>query len=425
MATNHTDKAQRNPETCPGHAPAPRLKPLNLLLGLSLAAWGMQAAHAADPAPAPNAPEVVKVEGFRITPNISVTEAYDDNVYGTPNIELDDTITTVDASVKANSDWVRHRLNLDAGVSADYYADYDSEDVVDWWLGADGRYDLSAKSHALGGLLFRQDHEDRSSPDSALLAKDPTTYQTNRAHLGFAHQLAPFTVRLGGVVEQLDFEKGSTPFFDVNQRDRVQYSLGTRFSYQLNPNREVFFQAATDTREYDDDTVGRDSDGYRLGLGLRIKQGADFDAEGFLGYLAQDYDDIALKDVSAAYFGANLKWKPAANTRITATLDRAVSETTLTGASSYLETSVGGHIEHDLTPQLTLNATLSFVNSDYQGVDLELDEWVAGAGARYYFDNNVFLSGGYRYTTRDADIVIYEYDRSEFFLTVGYAPRSR
>lgn len=422
MARN--DHVRRCADMHPSPEYPPSFKPLALLLGFTLAVGGMQAALAADSIPGLIiTPEGFRVEGFRITPNISVTESWDDNIYGTPNNELDDTITTLDASVKVNSDWARHRLNLDAGVSADFYADHDSEDVVDWWLGADGRYDLSARSHALGGLRFSQDHEDRSSPESATGATDPTTYRTSRGHLGFAHQLAPFTIRLGAVVEKLDFRDGSTPTFDVDQRDRTQYSLGTRFSYLLNPNREVFFQAATDAREYDDNTVGRDSDGYRLGLGMRIKQGADFEAEGFLGHLTQNYDSVVLKDVSGAYYGANLKWKPTAQTRVNATVDRSVSETTYTGASSYLSASVGGRIEHDLTPRLTLNASLSYANSDYQGVSLELDEWVAGAGARYYFDRRFFLSGGYRYTTRDADIAAYEYDRNYFFLTLGYAPR--
>lgn len=397
--------------------------PLTLMLGLALTTG---ASYAADSTPAQStSPEGVQVEGFRIIPNASLTETWDDNIYGTSSNEQSDSITTLDASVSANSNWKRHRLGLDAGVSADYYADNDSEDAVDWTLGADGRYDLSAKSHALGGIRFSQNHEDRSSPDSATGATDPTTYKSSRAHLGFAHQLAPFTIRLGGVVEKLDFDKGSTTGFDIDQRDRTQYSIGTRFSYQLTPSREVFFQAATDAREYDMNSVGRNSDGYRLGLGLRIKQGEDFDAEGFIGHASQDYDAVTYKDVSTAYYGANLKWKPTAQTRFNATVDRSINETTVTGASSHLDSSVGGRIEHDLTPQLTLNAGLSYTNSDYQGVSLELDAVSASAGARYYFDKNIFLSGGYRYTNRDAISTTYEYDQNMVFLTLGYAPRTR
>jgi hypothetical protein len=420
MTTPHADTAHGNPATCPDHAPARRLKRLSLLLGLSLAAGSLGAAHAADPAPAR-----ANTGGFRIIPNASLTETWDDNIYGTPTGEVSDSITTLDASVNANSNWARHRLNLDAGVSADAYADNDSEDIVDWWLGADGRYDLSAKSHALGGLRFMKEHEDRSSPDSITGASDPTTYLSSIAHLGVAHQLAPFTIRLGGVIEKLDFDTGSAPGFDINQRDRRQYSLGTRFSYQLKPDREVFLQASTDAREYDDSTVGRDSDGYRLGLGLRIKQGADFEAEGFIGHLMQYYDDVALKDVSALYFGGELKWKPAAQTRVNATLDRSVDETTLSGASSLLNSTVGARIEHDLNSQLALNAAVSYAKSDYQGVNVELNEFSVSVGARYYFNRHVFVSGGYRRISRDSNVAVYEYDRNVVFLAVGYALRNR
>ncbi len=401
---------------------------LALALGLSLglAAAGANAADAAATPPAAD----VRTAGLQVTPSASVTETWDDNIYGTSTGERNDTITSVEASIKAASNWTRHRLGLDAGVTADYYNDHDSEDVVDWWAGADGRYDLSAKSHALGGLLISKDHEDRASPDSASSATEPTTYQTTRAHLGFAHALAPFTIRLGAVFEQLDFDQGSSPTFDVDQRDRRQYSIGTRFSYQLTPHREIFFQAATDTREYNDNTTGRDSEGYRLGLGVRLIQSTQFEAEGFAGHLTQDYDNVALKDVSALYFGANLKWKPTATTRLTAGLDRAVNETTFVdassvAASSHLDTTLSGSLEHDLTDRLSLNARLSYSNSDYQGVSLELDEYAAAIGARFYFSKNLFLSGGYRHISRDATIASFEYDRNLFFVSAGFAQRKR
>lgn len=374
---------------------------------------------------AEEAKEGYKVGEFRVVPNASVTERWDDNIYGQNTGEVDDTITNVSASVAANSEWTQHRLGLEAGVSADYYADNDTEDTVDWWIGGDGRRDLSVKSHVTGGIRFSQNHEDRSSPDAFTGAADPTTYVTSHAHLGFSHRMAPFTLRLGGVYEDLNFTDGSAPGFDINQRDRAQYSLGMRFSYQRQDALEVFFQALTDTREYEDQTVGRDSDGYRMGLGLRTASNPAVQAEGFVGYLSQDYDNVTLKDVNGLYYGANLKWKPAESTQVTGYVDRAVNETTLAGASSHLDTTVGARIDRVITPKLSLNATLAYSNSDYQGVSLELDEFVAGIGARYYFDRCCYLAGGYRFTNRDANNPTYEYDKNVLFLSIGYSPRGR
>ncbi len=409
--------------------PEQRHKAFYTGLCLSLALFYGQATHATDSTPSILiTPEGFRVEGFRVMPNVSLTESWNDNIYGTPANEESDTISTASASVKVNSDWARHRLNFDAGASADFYSSNDSEDAVDWWLGTDGRYDLSARSHALGGARVSQNHEDRSSPDSAAGALDPTTYITSRAHLGFAHQFAPFTIRVGGVVENLNFVDGSNGF-DVDWRDRNQFSIGTRFSYLLNPQNEVFFQAATDTRDYDNEPVGRNSDGYRLGLGLRTNRGAEFEAEGFLGHMVQDYDNIALKDVNALYYGANLKWKPVSHTRLSAGIDRAVNETTYseagTDASSHLDTSINGRVEHDINSKFSLNLSLGYSNSDYQGVTLELDELSAGAGLRYDFDRRFYLAGGYRYSNRDANNPLYEYDRNLFYVSFGYNPRSR
>jgi hypothetical protein len=422
MAKNDKVRASTDQHTPLGS----RLNPLGLAVSALLAVSAPQA-FAADEA----AQEGYKVGEFHVIPTASVTERLDDNIYGQNTGALDDTITNVAASVQAKSQWQRHRLNLDAGVSADYYNDYDSEDVVDWWAGADGRYDLSAKSHALGGVRFSQEHEDRASPETEgfTSAAEPTIYSTSHAHLGFAHRLAPFTIRIGAVYEALNYDDvaSTTPGtpLDNDYRDRDQYSLGMRFSYQMKDAPEIFFQASTDTREYDDATTGRDSDGYRLGLGLRFDKGPQFQAEGFIGYLGQDFDNLAYDDVDTIYYGANLKWRPTNATRVSAYIDRAVNETTLDLASSYLNTTIGGQVEHDMTSRLALNASLSYSNSDYQGVDLELDEIAAGVGARYYFDKRFYLGGGYRHTNRDANQAAYEYDKNIFFLSLGYAPRSR
>ncbi len=382
-----------------------------------------QVAEATAPSPAG-----YKMGEFRVMPNASVGATWNDNIYGAPSNTKDDTITTVAMSVKANSEWARNRLNLDAGVSADYYNDYSSEDTVDWWAGADGRLDLSAKSHALGGIRFSQDHEDRASPDATAGAAEPTVFSTSHGHLGFAHRLAPFTIRIGAVYEVLNHDDVAATgggMLDNDFRDRDQYSLGTRFSYELDAKKEIFFQAATDTREYHDKTVGRNSDGYRLGLGLRFNQGANLQAEGFLGYMSQDYDSLLLKDVNGLYYGANLKWKINDQTLLNGRIDRSINETTLAGASSHLDTGFSARLEHDLNAQTTLNASLGYTNSDYQGVNLTLNEWAAGVGARHYLDKRFYVAGGYRHINRDANSIAYEYTKDLFFVSLGYAPRGR
>lgn len=422
----HTNKdIQGSERACQERCHGFRPTPVSMVLGTILFASGIGLV-AAQETQNPSQDSQAS-EAFKLTPLISLTSRWDDNIYGQNTGEVDDQITNATASIKAASQWKRHRVGMEAGVSADFYADNDTENVTDWWVDADGRYDLSAKSHALAGVRISQNHEDRSSPDAQVGAADPTTYVTSHGHVGFAHYMAPFTFRVGAVFENLNFKDGSVvaPPFDVNQRDRDQYSLGMRFSYQMKNATEVFFQAATDTREYDMQSVGRDSDGYRLGLGLRADKGPAYQVEGFIGHMVQDYDAVAMKDVSGLYYGLNLKWKPAEPTQITGYVDRSINETTLLNASSHLDTTIGGRVEHKLNPDLSLNANLAFTNADYQGVSLDLDEVVAGFGARYYFSKNYFVAGDYRYINRDANNPTYEYTKNLYLLSIGYSPRPR
>jgi hypothetical protein len=94
--------------------------------------------------------EGIAAGSFLLYPSIELNLMDDDNIYGTRTQESRDLVATLTPSIVARSNWEKHRLNFTAGVSADHYDKYGSENVTDWWLGADGRYDLSARSNAKG-----------------------------------------------------------------------------------------------------------------------------------------------------------------------------------------------------------------------------------------------------------------------------------
>lgn len=365
---------------------------------------------------------------FRVAPELVLRRVYDSNIYALPDDAIADRTTTATATVTGRSAWRQHQLNLDLGAETSRYDAYSSEDVTDYWAGFDGRYDLSPTGNVFGGFRFSRNHEDRDSPAS-LANQSPTAYYASKAFLGGAYQSGRISARLGATGEFLDYlNAGAVPagILDNDDRDQLLSALGIRVTYLASPGFAPFLQATTDARHYkrNADTFGyqRSSDGYRASVGATFKLDEQWRAEAFLGTLYQRYDDPRFAAVHKPYFGASLDWNPVAGTSLGVTLDRALAETTVLGASGYLDTSVALSAERAVTRDLELSARLAYSIADYQGVSRQDKVTGAHAGLKYYIYPTVFLAADLGVTNRDSNQPSTDYARTQLMFSLGYAP---
>ena len=371
---------------------------------------------------------------FLLFPQVIVSETYDDNIYAeggdftNRRYVVGDAVTTISPSLRGRSAWDKHSLSFEIGADVDRYASHSSEDVEDYYAGVEGRYDLSKTANVFGGVRYSRDHEDRGSADalSPIVSAEPTVYDEIQIHFGTAFKLGEkVAVRAGGAYATLDFKdvkSGTGTAIDMDFRDRKLDSLGARVSYELSPLYSVFAQYATDNRRYDQATTGRDSDGYRAAVGWGFNVDKKLQGEVFVGQLNQDFANAAYADVNKPYYGATLAWQKDAYTRVSAYVDRSLEESTLVGASSYLDTTLGGRVEHRISANTTVTGRAAYTHSDYQGLD-RVDKIIdAGVGLRHYVTPSVYLGADYRMLTRDSNALIANYARNQVFFSVGYTP---
>lgn len=367
--------------------------------------------------------------GFLLFPELTLKQTYDSNIFALPATTISDWVTTPSASLTGRSNWATHKLGFDVGIDADRYNNYSSQNVYDYWLGADGRYDLSPGNNLFGGLRFSRNHEDRGTANPEL-SVDPIVYYSTNAHLGAAFRTGPIVVRVGASAEDLDYlsPSGLAAPGAKNQddRDQLQYSFGGRVGYEVNSSFMPFLQVASDTRSYkesvDDYGYQRSSNGYRASVGASYKLSPVFTGEAFFGTLSQNYDDPRFGDVSKPYFGANLTWNPSLTTRLRALVDRSLDETTIPGASSYLDTTLAIDAEHAISPNVVANARFSYSWNEYQGISRSDKISDASAGFRYYIDPVVFVGAEGRVVNRDSNQLIADYNRNQLMFLLGYTP---
>ena len=369
-------------------------------------------------------------EHFRVRPSLSITQEYDDNIYATDKDTVSDWITLVSPQIKIDSTWAKNSLRFEAGADFGRYWDYDTENFLDYWASAEGRYNLSETTDLFGGLGMSFEHEARDSLDATVGGLTPTTYRSVNAHAGIKSIFGDTTYRLGGTYETLNFnnvESIKGPIINTD-RDRELFGLGIRATHQLNDQSQVFAQALYDGRRYDQtpDQNGydRDSQGYRAALGLKHDFGDGNNVEGFLGIISQQYEDPDFDNVSKPDFGGRLSLAPSPTTRLTANLQRSLNETTLAGSPGYVDTLVSGRIEYRVSPRLIPYLSLSYDTADYLQTDLLDKTFSAGAGVKYYVARNAYFTTGIRHTRRDSNdsgqpAGSGDFNENSIFLTFG------
>ncbi len=364
---------------------------------------------------------------YLLFPELALYLTNDNNIYEQPRNTSSDWITTLSPTLVAKSNWKKHALDFKAGANIDRYKQYTNENVDDYWLGADGHYDVTPGTNFFAGLLSSRDHEDRGSPN-AIPGIEPTKYDTNEGYLGIDTQIGRVSVRAGVTHVQLDFHNppGVVSPNTQDDRDHKIDSVGARISYSVTPTLKPFIQAASDERCYSQtaDDLGylRDSKGYRYAIGASYKPSAILEGEVYIGRMFQDYDDSRFKDMNRKYFGGELHWKPLVGTSISAFLDRSLEETTLTGASGYVDTMAGASIERSLSRDMLVNGGIYQVQSSYQGI--KRTDYVTNAtvGVKYYVSPVVYLGADYRLLNRISSVQDAYYMRNQVMVSLGYTP---
>lgn len=369
-------------------------------------------------------PRANRVGSFLLYPEASVTSIYDSNIFATRNDRVDDFISVLAAELQAESTWSKHALKFDAGGELGRYKNNDDEDYADYWAGLEGRIDLGSQANIFGGVRFSHLHESRESPDD-INGIEPTTYDDLRTYFGAQHNFGKLSARLGGTYEKFDFNPVETSLGTItnDDRDREIYTAGLWLGYRISQRFLAYVQGAADIRSYeleaDEVTFDRDSDGYRVLAGAKIKLSDQLEADIYGGYLEQDYEDARLDNVEGAAFGASLTWNATPLTALAGYVDRTVDETTLTGSAARLSTKAGVEIDHVLGLRSRLNTKLSYDHGDYRGIERDDDVVNASATLKYFVGRHLFVDLGYRFRHLHSTEIFEDYDRHQLFLRLG------
>ena len=361
---------------------------------------------------------------FIIMPSVGVRESYNDNIYANNSSVRHDFITAITPGVAVNSDWSSHSLQLHANSRIRRYASQTTENTEEYDVGADGRLDIRRDTNANATLRYQRLYEDRSSPDNAN-GKSPTEYSIGTAGTGFYNRWNRVALDTSLQMQRYAYHDVTTSTgttVNNHDRNRNQYELKVRGSYDIQPQYAAFTEMILNAVDYnasvDDAGVNRDSSGYEVRAGARIDLTGLIFGDVFVGYLNRDYKDSTLKTINGMAGGANITWNVTPLTTLVGTVSRTISETTLTNSSGDLISTMQGRVDHELLRNLILSAQFGFSRDEFKGTSRKDDTLRGMVQARYMMNRNLYLTLRYDRTNKNSNVESSDYKQDIIFLQV-------
>jgi hypothetical protein len=387
----------------------------------------------------------IRAGGFLVFPQISAFQGYNSNVFASDDNVKDDFFLNLVPALSVQSDWNRHAVNFSTGANYTKYYEYTRQDYTDWFVGSNGRIDITRDAALFLGGGFARRHELPGTPDFQSDAREPTPFNVANGLARYVQQFGRFRATVDGTIENFDY-KNSTLLDGREQSNDIDdytlYAGGVRLGYELFPNYEAFVRAGGNRRAYDktsgsfnqqtvvngqpttvrEPVEDRSSEGYTAVTGVALDLGGILFGELYIGYLQQFYDSDEFNTQQGVDGGGSLTWNITTLTTATARVAREINATTQRNASGVLTTLAGLDVDHELLRNVVLNANFTYVNDEYDGngdFDRTDNYYIAGIGGRYLINRNFNASLGYRFVRRSSDSDTGNFDYTRNLVRIG------
>ena len=322
-------------------------------------------------------------------------------------------------SARLVSDWKRHALEFRAGSTLSFFNELDSENDKAYQFEARGKLDFTRRTNLQAFVSRDVSQESRSAID-ANAAGDRADLTLDRAGATLTHRFNRLSLQLRGSVA--DYKYSDVDVGGVTQsnadRDYTATEETVRASWEFKPTLTGFVEVAVNQRRYDvaaqSDGIIRDSDGQRYRVGVSFGSTSKIlRGEMALGYGIQTPQDDRLQPIEGIILDANVAWRLSELTTLSFNARSDVSETTTAGSGGVFTRSAGVELRHAFRRHLIGTAGITYTDQDYQGVDIDENEWRGDLGVEYYLSREATLFSRYRHTIFDSTSVDADYTSDE------------
>jgi hypothetical protein len=341
----------------------------------------------------------ISIGSFILLPKVTVTADLNDNIYAGSQVKANDTVLLIQPEATLRSDWSRNMVEATIRAAFDNYTSHSSENtnVYDFHVG--GRYDIADASNLNGGILLAHSMEPRYLTTTTQNVRHPVEFDLTAGNIGAAEIFNRIRFIEAVQVQTFQYQNavtvGGAPVLEKD-RDRTEWVETGAVEFAYTPDTTVFLRGDLNQRNYrlqpSAGGLNRDATGYVLEGGVRLDLSHLLRGELRAGYLHESYSSSAFRDVDGLALHGKFDFFPTELTTVTATADRAVGDAADPRASSYLTTSGGLEVDHELRRNIILSARANLAHDEYKGIDRKDDRLAVRIGGSYLINRSVGLT---------------------------------
>lgn len=354
----------------------------------------------------------IRLGSFYVNTQLGVGIGYDDNVFADDDQRISDGLVAVSPAVRVRSDWSNNLLGFQASGNVLRFFNETTEDRESGGATMFGRLDITSNDTLFASAGFRREVEGREDPENQ--GGEPTPFNRSNQLVGYTHQFASINARVTAQHERLEFLENAD-----DDRDRDQYSVGTRLTYALSPRVTPFVEASARFFDFDE-VVGldRDSKSVTVAVGGRILITEILLAELSAGASYTDFEDPTLESSTSPALRGQLVWNVTPLTSIILDAFRLESASSQTGTAGRIDTGGGLRLEHELLQNLLVFGSAEYQNEEFLDTNRNDDRVRVALGGEFLLNRNLSFGAQYQFEDRESDAAGFDFTRnSVFFLT--------
>ena len=339
----------------------------------------------------------IAVGSFILSPSLSVSGGYDDNIFGTEHDRVADEYVRFRPEASLQSQWGSSSVNVDANGTIDRYVNHTSENIADYSVTTSGLFQISSDTILRAAARVESDHQSRLSQDIFAQTIRPVRYDEQSGAIALTHDFNRLRLTADTHVARFDWHDGRLAdgsVYDQQTSDNASYRFGVRASYAQTPSFAWFVSASGNVRNFRTGTVDtpeRDSHGYQLLAGVDFETTALIRGSIGVGYISQHFRSPHYTDLSGVGFNARVQFFPSQLTTVTVQGDRAVLDSGIPGSGGYLSTEGTIRIDHELFRQVILSGSVGYQNNRFNNLDRVDHRIATSAGATYRLNRTASL----------------------------------
>jgi hypothetical protein len=354
----------------------------------------------------------VPVGAFRAYFNLPLGATYTNNVFATPNGQ-EDYYLWANPSAELRSQWSNHQAILSADVRQLSFQDFASEDRTDVNLNGFGRIDVQRGFNV--SLNGRQSWLEEPRTDASAPANTLSPVEFDQTQLGANVSKEFNRLRLSGGGSFLDSDYDNALFADgvtvafQDDRDHEWTSVTGRADYGLTPTTAIFGMVSASERSYDlqpgDDPnvlFTRDSEGLVYALGANFDITNLVRGEVSLGYLSENFANVAVSDTDGLAAFARVEWFPTPLATFEFSAQRSVTDTGVVGAVASLTTTIAARVDYEVRRNVVLTGQISHRDDEFEGISRDDAGLAAAVDVLYLFNAHVGASVSLQHAERDS-----------------------